>query len=194
MRVFPSRSAVIADVCSAIADDRADDARRLIATEYPHIPVVSAGRRYSKRQSVWVFARDGYVDRYTGTRLVFPGTLRLLSLLLPVDLPFHPHGKMDLCHPMWWDLSPTIDHLVPIARGGEDAETNWVTTSWLGNARKGPWTLAELGWELRPPGALADWDGLTSWCLAYLENHPEYLALDAGLRQWVNAARAMTNQ
>jgi hypothetical protein len=30
-----------------------------------------------------VFARDGFVDRYSGERLVFPGTLRLLAKLLP---------------------------------------------------------------------------------------------------------------
>jgi len=90
---------------------------------------------------------------------------------------------------MWWDQYPSIDHIVPVARGGEDSEPNWVTTSMLRNAAKGSWSLAQLGWELRPPGDLADWDGLTGWCLDYLTNHPELASQDTGLRQWATAAR-----
>jgi len=65
-----AHAAVIARVCAALSNDQADDARALIATEYPHIPVVAVGRRYSKREFVAVFARDGYIDRYSGQRLV----------------------------------------------------------------------------------------------------------------------------
>jgi hypothetical protein len=182
---------VIAGVCAALSNDRADDARALIATEYPHIPVVKVGRSYSKRESVAVFARDGYIDRYTGQRLVFPGTLRLLWLLLPAELPYHPHWTMEVCHRMWWDLFPTIDHVVPVARGGEDAEPNLVTTSMLRNQAKANWTLDELGWELLPPGDLAEWDGLTGWCVQYLADHSELAGLDAGLREWASAARRL---
>lgn len=184
-----AQAEVIASVCAALSNDQADDARALIATEYPHIPVVAVGRRYSKREFVAVFSRDGYIDRYSGQRLVFPGTLRLLSLLLPAELPYHPNWKTEACHRMWWDLYPTIDHVVPVARGGEDAEPNWVTTSMLRNAAKANWTLDELDWELLPPGDLAEWDGLTGWCLQYLTDHSELAGLDAGLRQWSAAAR-----
>ena len=183
-------SDAIKSVCDDLSHGRASHAREQIARDYPHEPVVSAGRRYTKTQCVAVFTRDGYIDRYSGQRLVFPGTLRLLSLLLPDALPFHRNWKMDSCHPMYWDLYPTIDHIVPVARGGEDAEANWVSASMLRNAAKSNWTLAELHWELHAPGDPTDWDGLTEWCLDETPNHPDLIASDAGLRQWIAAARA----
>ena len=160
------RAEIIASVCDTLSADGTDRARRLIAEQYPHRPVVAAGHRYSKAQCVAVYLRDGYTDRYSGQRLVFPGTLRLLSLLLPDALPFHRNWKMSACHPMYWDLCPTIDHVVPVARGGLDEEANWVSTSMLRNAAKANWTLDELGWQLCPPGHRDGWDGLTGWCLA----------------------------
>lgn len=140
-------AATIASVCEAVVRDDASAARTVIANEYPHVAVRAAGRRYSKQQWVEVFLRDGFVDRYSGQRLVFPGALRLLSLLLPDALPFHPNWKMEACHPMWWELYPTIDHVEPVARGGADASANWVCTSMLRNAAKSNWTLSELGWN-----------------------------------------------
>jgi hypothetical protein len=183
-------SEIIRTACDAVGDGRTNDARALIARDYPHVPVLAAGRRYSKRQCVAVFVRDGYVDRYSGQRLVFPGTLRLLSLMLPDVLPFHRNWKMDACHPMFWELYPTIDHIVPVARGGEDAEPNWVCTSMIRNSAKANWTLAELSWALQPPGSPNDWDGLTRWCLTEAPKHPDLTTSDAGLRQWVTAAQA----
>ena len=93
-----------------------------------------------------VFARDGFVDRYSGDKLVFPGTLlRLLSALMPDEFPAHPNWKMSASHVMYWELCPTIDHLVPVARGGADNESNYVTISMLRNSAKAHWTLEELG-------------------------------------------------
>jgi hypothetical protein len=106
------------------------------------------------------FHQDGFIDCYSGQRLIFPGTLRLLSLCLPEEFPFHSNWKMDRTHPAFWELFPTIDHIVPIARGGEDAETNWVTTSQLQNSAKANWTLKELRWTLVPAGSVEEWDGL----------------------------------
>ncbi|MFZ1427770.1 MAG: hypothetical protein WAS21_13460 [Geminicoccaceae bacterium] len=45
-----------------------------------------------------MFTRDGFVDRYSGERLVFPGTLRLLAKLLPNEFPFHSNWRTDACH------------------------------------------------------------------------------------------------
>jgi hypothetical protein len=76
------------------------------------------------------------VDRYSGLPLVFPGVLRLLSRLLPQEFPFHPNWKMAETHPAYWELFPTIDHVLPVSRGGVDSDVNWVTTSMLRNAAK----------------------------------------------------------
>jgi hypothetical protein len=136
-----------------------------------------------------VFLRDGFIDRYSGARLVFPGVLRFLSRLLPAEFPFHLNWKMAETHIAFWELFPTIDHVVPIARGGTDAEDNMVSTSMLRNSAKSNWTLEELKWTLVPSGRIQDWDGLTNWFLKYAELHPEHLK-DPYLRRWHRAAVA----
>lgn len=67
---------------------------------------------------------------------------------------------MDSSHPLYWELTPTLDHVVPVTRGGQDRLENWITTSMIINARKGTYTLDELGWKLLPPGDRNEWDGL----------------------------------
>jgi len=60
-----------------------------------------------------IFARDGFIDRYRGSRLIFPPVLRLLSLYLPKEFPYHKNGKMTEGHMAYWELFPTVDHVVP---------------------------------------------------------------------------------
>jgi hypothetical protein len=119
-------SDVVSNVCAAVGRQDLERAQRLLQVDYPHVRPTMAGRQHSVRERTNVFVRDGFVDRYSGLRLVFPGTLRLLSLLLPDDVPFHPNWKTDACHRMFWELYPTIDHIYPVARGGPDTATNWV--------------------------------------------------------------------
>jgi hypothetical protein len=68
---------------------------------------------------------------------VYPGVLYLLSALLPEDFPSHRNGKMDRTHLAFWELFPTIDHVVPVACGGADDASNWVCTSMRTNQIKG---------------------------------------------------------
>lgn len=51
---------------------------------------------------------------------------------------------MSECHIVYWELFPTIDHIVPVARGGRNSEENWVSTSMLRNSAKFNGTLEEL--------------------------------------------------
>ena len=183
-----TKAATIAEVCAALASDRLDHAASIVRRDYPFTPLANAARRCSDRQAMRLFVRDGFIDRYTGRRLVFPGALRLLSHLLPTEFPFHPNWKSDVCHFAFYELFPTIDHIVPVSRGGADDASNWVTTSMLRNAAKANFTLEELGWNIFPPGALARWDGMTSWFLAWMDRNsatdiPDYL------RRWAVAAR-----
>jgi hypothetical protein len=55
------------------------------------------------------------------------------------------------------------------------------------NAAKSNWTLAELGWSLCPVGSLAEWDGLTSLFVDYVDSARSVLD-DAYLRRWHSAA------
>ena len=103
---------------------------------------------------VATFVRDGFIDRYSGKRLVFPASLYLISVLLPDEFPYPPYGKMSDCHVAFWELWPTIDHIVPIARGGRDDPSNWASTSMLLNSIKSNWTLEDLGWDLMDGGRM----------------------------------------
>jgi hypothetical protein len=91
------------------------------------------------------------------------------------------------CHMMYWELFPTVDHLVPVARGGADDESNWVTTSMLRNSAKSNWLLSELDWTLAPPGDFRKWDGLTASFMDYIKNDKSPFA-DSYIRRWYNAA------
>jgi hypothetical protein len=135
-----------------------------------------------------VFLRDGLVDRYSGERLIFPPVLRVISLELPEVFPIHRNWKMSETHTAYWDLSPTIDHVVPVALGGVDDESNWVTTSMRRNAAKGSFTVEQMDWTLCSPGSLLEWDGMGLWLLEYLHHHPERGA-DIYVARWANELR-----
>ena len=137
-----------------------------------------------------VFLRDGFIDRYRGDRLVYPAALRLISSMLPKVFPYHKNGKMDVGHIAYWELFPTIDHIVPVARGGVDDESNWVCCSMLTNGIKSNWLLDELRWNLLQPGSLEQWDGMLSWFIGQMERSPEYFEVSY-LKAWYNAAKSV---
>ena len=177
---------ILARTVAAIDTGDLDRGRQILRREYPFSAVAKNPRRYTERQCLRVFYRDGFLDRYSGTKLVHPGALRTLSILLPDEFPAHPNWLMSQSHFAFWELFPTIDHLVPVARGGVDAEPNWVSTSMLRNSAKAHWTLGELGWSLSEPGDQTVWDGLSGWFVDHLEAHPELMA-DKYLARWYRA-------
>jgi len=178
-------SAVIHAVCEALANGTKSDAVSLLR-RYPFAPEQTTVRKYGKVILTRVFVRDGFRDRYTGGRLVFPPVLRLLSLILRDEFPYHPNWKTTVAHPAFWELGATIDHVIPVTRGGDDDETNLVTTSMARNSAKLNYTIKELGWTLHERGNFDEWDGLLGWFLQYpvinqglLENEP--------MRRWHQA-------
>lgn len=181
------RADVIKTICHGL--DSGDDVMIAAALkEYPFTALANTGRNYTELQATHIFMRDGFVDRYSGARLVHPAVLRVLSKLLPHHIPFHRNWKMTETHPAYWELVPTIDHIIPVALGGIDSEENWVTTSMLRNAAKANWTLDELGWKLLPPGDFSQWDGLTGWLIRYIEQHG-LAGQERYVIQWYKAAR-----
>jgi hypothetical protein len=136
-----------------------------------------------------IFKRDGFVDRYTGKRVVNTGALRMLGLLLPEDFPWDSHSNSAKGHPALWHLRVSVDHLKPLAFGGLDEPSNLVTTSMGRNMQKGNRTLEELGWQLHPPGRLQDWDGLSSWFVARVEEDRSVLKKVPMIRDWFQATK-----
>ena len=183
--------AVVA-VCEALKGN-VEQARGTLSTLYPLIHQASSKRKYTPVQCMTIFLRDGFIDRYSGKRLVFPGTLRVLSILLPDEFPYHPNWKVEVTHPAFWELFPTIDHEVPVSRGGLDKQSNWVTTSQPMNAAKANWTLDQLGWRLLDSAPSDEWDGLTRWCLEFVRTREELMKNDY-VRKWVTAAQTCIPQ
>ena len=181
------KSAVISQVCNALADDKDSVAKSRLRRDYPFAPTAPTVRKYGEKESTRVFVRDGFLDRYTGERLIFLPVLRVLSIVLPDEFPYHPNWKTVVTHPAFWEVGATIDHVVPVTRGGADGESNWVTTSMARNSAKMNWTLEELGWTLHPPGNFGEWDGLLHWFLEYTASHA-YLMGNPLVRRWHRAA------
>lgn len=181
------KSIAIAEACAVLKSGARDQAISLLKRDYPFAPHPVTKRQYGPLESTRVFVRDGFIDRYTAERLIFPPVLRVISAELPVNFPYHPNWKTDVTHPAYWEVGATVDHLIPVSRGGADDDSNWVTTSMVRNSAKGNWTLAELGWSLQAPGSFKDWDGLIHWFLEYTNDHPKLIAATS-MRQWHRAA------
>jgi len=164
-----------------------------VSSEYPFSPDQAGARNYGVREATHIFIRDGFIDRYTGQRLVFPPVLRVISMALPVEFPFHENWKMDCTHQAYYALTATVDHLVPVCRGGSDDESNLVTTCMARNSGKLNYTLEELGWSLHPPGDMREWDGFVNWVLDYTDTYAEPLR-NGSIRSWCGAARTELNR
>jgi hypothetical protein len=177
----------IGQILSELSAGKLEAARNIATQKYPHVPRLHIERSYSTEMCMRIFMRDGFIDRYSGDRLLFPGTLRILSIILPDEFPYQAHWKMNETHIAYWELYPTIDHIQPMKRGGKNEESNLVTTSQLRNSAKAHWTLEELGWNISPPGNLTEWDGLLKQSIQYIEAHPSLLE-DKVLKKWYKAA------
>jgi hypothetical protein len=100
---------VLAQVCARLRSGDRDGAIGSLAGGYPFTQPKNSGRRYTPRQMTTQFLADGFIDRFSGTRLLFPAVLRVLSSELPTEFPFHPNWQMSATHPAYWELfRPTI--------------------------------------------------------------------------------------
>jgi len=122
------------------------------------------GRNLSPAVRLAVFKRDGYTCRYVhcGRRTIDDGVLRLLSTVLPEDLPYHPNWKLDSVHPIYWTHTASLEHVVAWSTDGtNDVEGNLVTACSCCQYAKNYYDLAILGWEIAPldDGSKA-WGGL----------------------------------
>ena len=179
---------VVARLCNAISGGSLDDAAALARAELPFEPFERTSRSFTKHKQVSVFLRDGFTDRYSGKKLVFPGSLRLLSQRLPAEIPFHSHWKTTECHSLYWDLQATVDHVRPVALAGSHEMGNLVTTSMNNNLAKGHRTLKDLDWNRKQAGKLRDWDGLMGWFMEYISDEPSVLE-QRFIKQWHRAAQ-----
>lgn len=70
---------VIQQACWAAEAGQDATARELLRAHYPFQPIPKVKRTCSLRQSIAIFERDGFIDRYQGTRLVYPKAYETLD-------------------------------------------------------------------------------------------------------------------
>lgn len=184
------RISIINTICSSLSDKDIERGSKIIKERYPFIPYKQESRKYSDAVKLRIFMRDGFIDRYSGDQLVFPGVLKIISNIYPNDFPYQTNWKMSECHMAWWHLYPTIDHMEPIAIGGQNHDKNLVSTSMMHNNIKSNFTLDELQWELHPPGNLDDWDGLLGWFMEYVKEN-QFLFEDRFIKKWYSTPRKL---
>jgi hypothetical protein len=109
---------------------------------------------------------------------------------MPDAFPYQSHWKMEECHSAYWELVPTIDHIIPIAIGGEDNPSNYATTSMLHNSVKSNWTIEQLKCKLYPAGDINEYDGLTDLFVRLTENDLE-LFDDPYIKRWYKLSVGM---
>lgn len=176
-----------------ILNGKMESAKDIIKTEYPFNKLASTGRNYTDKQKMAQFVRDGFIDRYSGQKLLNPGLLKVLSYYMPDIFPYHAHWKMEECHNAYWEFVPTVDHIYPVALGGADSEENWASTSMLHNSIKNNWTLEQLQWELYDAGDFQDWDGLTELFVKLVEANESMLD-DSYIRKWFKLSKSIIRE
>jgi hypothetical protein len=198
--VSNSKAAAIAQVCNLLSarnEQAAVQLLRNVSGNQPmsvpislsknsgNLPPARSDRKYSDEQKTQLFLRDGFIDRYSGDRLIFPGVLRLLSHLFPEEFPYHPNWKHGVCHSWYWELYPTVDH---VDSAGADSEDNWVTTSMMRNLKKSNISLQDHGWTLLGTHAGEDWDGLVRWYVDFIASRRALVKVPP-LKRWYAAAK-----
>lgn len=184
------KSDVISSIIDMLIDNNKISAKSIIINEYPHKIYNIEKRTYTISQKMQQFIDDGFIDRYTGEKLLNPGILKVLSVYFPDEFPFHPHWKMTETHIAYWELIPTIDHVYPIAKGGHDDKSNWVTTSMKNNSIKSNYTINEIHWTLYPQGNIKEWDGLSKSFIKLVDNNKELLK-DNYIKAWYNISKKL---
>ena len=187
-RIIMEKIDVIELSATMLLQGKFAEANAVIDKEYPFHKIVAQGRNYTDREKMEQFIRDGFIDRYSGQKLVNPGLLKVLSYYMPETFPYHAHWKMEECHNAYWEFIPTVDHIYPVALGGADSMENWATTSMLHNSIKSNWTLEQLNWKLHDAGNYNEYDGLTALFVKLTEANKELLS-DAYIKRWYKLAR-----
>ena len=182
------KSAIISNVATMLLKNDKIKAKEILCKKYPHEYFEIEKRSYTMAQKMKQFINDGFIDRYTGNKLLNPGILKVLSIYFPDEFPFQSHWKMTETHIAYWELVPTIDHIYPIAKGGQDDEKNWVTTSMKNNSIKSNYTIDEIHWSLYPKGKINDWDGLTKVFIELIEKDTNLLN-DTYIKNWYNISK-----
>lgn len=105
------KALIIKNLCDLLMEDKKKDCIDFAMTNYPVANNPITKRTCSRYQMCRVFLRDGFIDRYSGVKLLFPGIIMLLTIEFPEIFKYHTNWKMSETHMVYWELFPTIDLL-----------------------------------------------------------------------------------
>ena len=77
-----NKANIIFEVCNEISNKNKVKASEIISKKYPFKPVKKIKRNYTIKDEVKIFIRDGFIDRYSGQKLIFPPALFIISTTL----------------------------------------------------------------------------------------------------------------
>ncbi|WP_137725903.1 HNH endonuclease [Prescottella subtropica] len=120
----------------------------------------AARRTVPTRVKSGIFDRDRWTCRICGAHTLDLRVTRRISELIPLEFPHHRNWKFEATHLLYWTHTASLEHVVPLARGGRDTPDNMVTTCYACNDARRHFLLDEIGWTLRPVPH-TDWQGLT---------------------------------
>ena len=162
-----SAEAQLAPIAGMTLDDRPLDLLPVLPRSAQTAGTGAQTRRPRVELVAEVYARDSFVCSYCSRKVVVLGVMGLISRRFPKEFPVHPNWKRPVTHRSFWDISATVDHVVPVSRGGGLDEIENLTTACARcQYQKRNHELAVLGWELRsaPP---SDWDGSRAGTASY---------------------------
>src|ERR1700753_683125 len=94
-----NKATIIHKLCELLSVNKKNEGIDFINENYPFITIDKLhSRQYSKYQMMKIFLRDGFIDRYSGEKLIFPGLIRLLTLEIPDIFKYHTNWKMSETH------------------------------------------------------------------------------------------------
>lgn len=121
---------------------------------------ISSRRAMNRATFARIFLRDHFTCRYCDGRTILTGVMELLGAFYPDSFPFlSVNWRAGVTHPAVISRSPAVDHVVPVAAGGDSCDDNLVTACTPCNSIKADFSLEQLGWRLQPIRD-TDWDGL----------------------------------
>ena len=85
------KSEVLKRVAINLIAQNKSGAIKIIQNDYPFVHLERERRTYTDKQKIKQSIKDGFIDRYSGQRLVNPGLLKVISCYLPDVFPYHPH-------------------------------------------------------------------------------------------------------
>ena len=110
-----------------------------------------------------IFCRDNWHCRYCNDAVIFTPLLKILDNISPNRGYYHPNGKSDKMLSLFANKFASVDHIVPVTKGGKNEVDNFVTSCWECNLKFGNKTHKEGKPKPQNKNSnVTNWDGFSS--------------------------------